>query len=273
MNDQTPPAADASELQFNEAEYAVPAATGATCQACRRAIPDQYYQVNGAVLCESCSTQIKNLMTGGATFPRVLKASFYGLGASFVGFLIYFGILKLTGLEVGLISILVGYMVGAAVKNGSGGRGGPLFQAIAVSCTYLAIAASYSALFIPQMIAQLKDDDAAAVQPQEAAKPGDAGNAVDAQPQNAAGLDAKSTKGEEAAPRSKISAVEFVFALAMVAGFLLALPILVGFTQPIGLLIVGFALWEAFKLTRKVELVITGPHNVGQTPVAVPANA
>ena len=52
----------------------------------------------------------------------------------------------------------------------------------------------------------------------------------------------------------------------IILAIMLALPILAGFSQPIGLLIVAFALWEAFKLNRKVNLVITGPHNIGHNP-------
>ncbi|HEY4259217.1 MAG TPA: hypothetical protein VGM98_03610, partial [Schlesneria sp.] len=174
MNDQTPIEADARELQLDEAEYAEPTADGATCATCHQEISDQYYQVNGAILCEPCSTAVKAHFTGGAGFPRFVKACFGGLAASIAGFLIYFTILKLTGYEIGLISILVGYMVGTAVRSCSGGRGGAIYQVIAVCCTYFAIAMSYSALVIPELLAQIKDKEAAVVQQQVAEKAGDA---------------------------------------------------------------------------------------------------
>ena len=40
---------------------------------------------------------------------------------AFAGFALYFGVMKLTGLEIGLISILVGLMVGKSVMSASGG--------------------------------------------------------------------------------------------------------------------------------------------------------
>jgi hypothetical protein len=61
---------------------------------------------------------------------------------------VYFVVLAATGYEIGLISILVGWMVGRAVSAGSGRRGGWLYQAIAIGFTYLAICTSY----IPQIL-------------------------------------------------------------------------------------------------------------------------
>ena len=260
MNDETPDSTDAGELQFNEAEYSAPNAGGVNCTACGVAITDQYFQINGAILCESCSEAVKNQFTGGAAFPRLLKACFFGLAASFAGFLIYYGILKLTGFEIGLISILVGFMVGAAVRRGSGGRGGALYQVIAVCCTYLAIAASHSALVVPELIAQMKKDNAAAAPAQNVDEP------ADAQAEKAAEAQAKNVAKDEPVVRKELTLLDFVLAIAVIVAFILSVPILIGFSNPISLLIVGFALWEAFKLNRKVNLVITGPHNIGHNP-------
>ncbi|MDB5346157.1 MAG: hypothetical protein JWP89_4534 [Schlesneria sp.] len=267
MNDQTPIEADARELQLDEAEYSAPTIDGATCTACHMAIPDQYFQVNGAILCEPCSTAVKAHLTGGAGFPRFLKACFGGLAASIAGFLIYFTILKVTGYEIGLISILVGYMVGTVVRNCSGGRGGAIYQVIAVCCTYFAIAMSYSALLIPELLAQMKNKEAAVAEQQVAEKAGKVQEGA------AANLEAEIAKEDEPVPQKELTSLDVVFAILLIAAFLLALPVISWFSQPIGMLIVGFALWEAFKLTRKVELVITGPHNIGHTPDLAPANA
>ena len=263
MDDQTPTSTDAGELQFNEAEYSAPTTGGVNCAACGVGIADQYFQVNGAILCERCSTLVKTQLTGGVTFFRFFKACIFGLAASFAGFLIYFGILKLTGFEIGLISILVGYMVGAAVRRGSDGRGGILFQAIAVCCTYLAIAASYSALVVPQFIEQMKNDKAAAAQQQKAEV---AEKVVDPQAENAPNAEPKNAPKDEPVQQKEITPLEVAMAVGIILAIMLALPILAGFSQPIGLLIVAFALWEAFKLNRKVNLVITGPHNIGHNP-------
>lgn len=254
MTDSTTNSADGQELQFNEAEYSAPTAAGATCAACQRAIPDHYYQVNGAVLCENCSTAVKAQLAADSPLRRFFKATCYGLATAIAGFLIYFGVLKITGYEIGLISILVGYMVGMAVRKGSDGRGGVLFQVIAVCCTYLAIAASYSALVIPESIAQMKDPKAA---------PAAIENAGNPEPKVDGDQEAKVAEPEPVAKPSELTALGLVIGLAILGIFALATPILVGISSPMSLLIVGFALWEAFRLNRFVELVITGPHNVG----------
>jgi hypothetical protein len=260
MNDQTPSAADASELQFDEAEFAAPAAGVPTCAACREAIPDHYYQVNGAILCERCSTAAKAHLTGGSSLGRFVKACVYGFGAAVAGFALYYGVLKLTGFEIGLISIVVGFMVGAAVRKGSAGRGGVLYQLTAVFFTYLAIAVSYSALVIPKMIDDLKaEKKAAAGQPENAANAG-VDNAADGQP------------AEEPVAEKAMTPVGLAIGVAFICALMLALPIIAGFSQPIGLLIVAFALWEAYKLNKKVNVVISGPHSVGPASDRVAAH-
>ena len=62
---------------------------------------------------------------------------------------------------------------------------------------------------------------------------------------------------------------ELVNGFLFIAVFLVALPITLNLSSPIGLLIIGFALWEAFKINRKARVNITGPHEVGQGPASV----
>jgi hypothetical protein len=260
MNDQTPNAPDASELQFDEAEFAAPAAGVPICAACKQKIPDQYFQINGAIHCERCSTAARAHLTGGSSLARFIKASCYGFGAAIAGFALYFGVLKLTGMEIGLISIVVGFLVGTAVRKGSGGRGGVLYQLTAIFFTYLAIAVSYSALVIPQMFDQMKaKKNAAAEQPDNAADAG-ADKAVAKQPD------------VEPVAQKALTPLDFVIGIGLLFAFMLALPIIAGFSQPIGLAIIAFALWEAYKLNKKAIVVITGPHSVGPNSDRAPAH-
>jgi hypothetical protein len=46
----------------------------------------------------------------------------------------------------------------------------------------------------------------------------------------------------------------------------LAAPFLGGFQNVIGILIIGFALWEAWKMNRHVPLIVEGPYRVGTPP-------
>ena len=259
MSDESPNPSEMDELQFEQAEYAGPivAAAGPACVACHRAIPDQYYQLNGSILCNQCSQAIMARLTGGSFFPRFFKACVFGFGAAIAGFAIYFGVLKITGMQIGLISILVGFMVGMAVRKGSEGRGGLLYQLTAIFFTYLAIAASYSALVLPMMFAELESKEQA--EDQAAAK---AAGQAEAKP----GPGDAAPGGKDVNAPGKVTALSFVIALGMLFAFALALPIITGLHAPIGLAIVAFALWEAFKINRKTPIVITGPHLVGPGP-------
>src|SRR2546422_2854982 len=59
---------------------------------------------------------------------------FRSLGAG-----LYFGIEAATGYELGLVAVVVGLMVGGAVRKGSNGRGGWRYQALAMFLTYCAV--------------------------------------------------------------------------------------------------------------------------------------
>src|SRR5205823_3118619 len=118
-------------------------------------IDESYYEVNGQVLCPRCSEAIQAHLAGGAGLLRFARAGVYGVAAAVAGFALYFGVLKLTGLAIGLISIVVGLMVGSAVRAGARGRGGWAYQALAVGLTYLAIVASYAAVLLPMLKAIL----------------------------------------------------------------------------------------------------------------------
>jgi hypothetical protein len=137
---------------------------------------------------------------------------------------------------------------------------------LALFLTYSAIAASYSATALPILIAQAREKGA---EPPAAGKKGDAKPAP-----------APADPGPVAPPRPNPGAAAGapapeaaggLTALGIVAGLVLllglyALPVLVGFQQPIGLLIVAFALWEAWKLNKRVPLVINGPFEVAKAP-------
>src|SRR4051812_14605645 len=133
MADQdSPGGVEAEGLQFEQAEYQGPVAAAPTCAACKQPIADSYYAINGSVFCERCRHLIQAHLTGGSGLRRFLRAGLFGAGAAVGGFVLYYGVLKLTGYEIGLISILVGFMVGTAVRSGARHRGGWAYQALAI---------------------------------------------------------------------------------------------------------------------------------------------
>jgi hypothetical protein len=140
------PSTSTDDLQFEIAEPA-PSATPAavatparTCVVCRRPIASTYYSVSGKIICPICCEKIQAAPAGNPA-SRFIKATLMGIGAGVVGAIIWFAILEVSNYEIGLVAVLVGYMVGKSVRKGSGGRGGPAYQILAVTITYLSVAA------------------------------------------------------------------------------------------------------------------------------------
>jgi hypothetical protein len=106
---------DAETTQFQKAETAEEA-TGAsteTCHACWRAFTGPYFWVNGAKVCSPCGVAIQASQR--APRPHLfLKAFFWGVGAALAGTIHYATVTIITGIQVALISILIGYLVGKA---------------------------------------------------------------------------------------------------------------------------------------------------------------
>jgi hypothetical protein len=135
-----PPDSGDASLQFDRAEYTEPP-PATLCSFCKRAIDSTYFEANGHLLCPSCRESVEASMTGGSKSKRFFKAGVFGFGAAVAGALVYYGV-SLTGYNIGLIAVLVGWMVGTAVSKGSDGRGGWFYQTVAVVLTYLAVGAS-----------------------------------------------------------------------------------------------------------------------------------
>ncbi|RKH41590.1 hypothetical protein [Corallococcus llansteffanensis] len=233
----SPPASDAAPLQFDQADYTEPP-PAPRCTACERPISSTYYEVNSHLLCPECRETVEASLTGGSKSKRFLKASVFGFGAAVAGALVYF-LVSLSGYNIGLIAVLVGWMVGTAVFKGSDGRGGWFYQLVAVVLTYLSVAASLA----PEVYKGFEAQQAESVQ---AAAPtgGPAAQAPAAAPEAA---------GDAATPTSPEAAVVLTAIISVAA------PVLVGIESPLSGLIYGFALYEAWRRNKKAVLNIAGP--------------
>jgi hypothetical protein len=131
------------DLQFERAEFDAPPAR--VCGMCGQTLRRSYFQAGGRVLCADCAERVRQYASGeGADAVSALRVVVFGVGAAAVGGGIYGAIMAYSHFQVGLISIAVGYMVGKAVRAGSGGRGGVTCQWIAAVLTYAAIAGAYA---------------------------------------------------------------------------------------------------------------------------------
>jgi hypothetical protein len=118
-------------------------------------------------------------------------------------------------MQIGLIAILVGFMVGGAVRAGSDRRGGVGYQLLAVLLTYLCISLSYAAQFFEYFFKTENREDAS---------------------------------------------LPVVLLVSIIQGVIY--PFARGASGVFGLLIIGFALWEAWQLNRRQQIVFNGPYRV-----------
>src|SRR5512138_515887 len=154
MTDEKP---ETPELQFDRAEpiHAAPADAPAfqgpvQCAACGSRLLS-YYSGNGKVTCKRCRDAAIATQQG-SHLPTLATAAGLGLLAAIAGAIIYFAIAKITGYEIGLVSIVVGLLVGKGVRKGARGRGGWRYQALAILLCYLSIASSYFAFAIGELV-------------------------------------------------------------------------------------------------------------------------
>jgi hypothetical protein len=230
-------------LQFEQADYGHDAPTALTCGACGREIGSVYYEAGGRTLCEMCRLALTSFQASRPGTIGVLKAIGAGLGAGVVGWLLYYGVLKLSGYEFGLIAIVVGWAVGRAVRWGSGGRGGWVYQTIAVIITYFTIVSTAVPVLFEAAREQAAKEVGAvtpATTPAPAASPG-----------------APSAEAPAAAGSPGV-------ALAWFVGFILILPFLQGFENIMGIAILGFGVFEAWRINKRLSIVVTGPFTPGR---------
>ncbi|MDB6149851.1 MAG: hypothetical protein JWQ44_1299 [Chthoniobacter sp.] len=135
----------ADDLQFEKAEFTAPQPM--TCSSCNVPLSTEYYAANDRVLCASCAVSARQFIAGsGLGAGRFLQAVLLGVGAAVLGAAVYAGIMIAAKMEIGLISIAVGWFVGKAVRKGSHGRGGWRYQVLAAFLTYAAICGAYGAM-------------------------------------------------------------------------------------------------------------------------------
>jgi hypothetical protein len=287
----SPSGAPSEPLQFDVAESgaagASPGATSGvtTCKACSRPIASTYYEVNSAIICESCRAALDR--PRGSRFSRGLHATGLGLLAAIAGSVLYFAVAAITGREFGLVAIAVGYMVGKAVRKGSRGRGGWAYQTLAIGLTYLAIVSTYVPLIVKDFqkgarpakdstqvrantlmadtitISARGPEVGRALDSASATKRSDSGFSVAQAGSPTATTRAMPVRPRHLGPGTMLLGVGALMLLAAM------IPIFAGFSNIIGLIIIGIAVFEAWKLNRRVVLNITGPFRVaGRAPGA-----
>jgi len=147
------------------------------------------------------------------------------------GCALYYGVLAITGWEVGLISILVGVMVGGAVKAGARRRGGWLYQGLAMFLTYTSIVFSYLPIIFKEA---------------------------------AGSLEKVQQEGPLAIVVMSIVAVPLLYALPFIL-------VAQDGSAFLSLLIIGFGVYQAWVINKKETLQISGPYSLAAPTQAASA--
>ena len=233
-------------------------ATGLSCVVCQAAIPDEYFDVNGQTVCGTCRTRVLEQAETPRGWGMLVRAGVCGLIAAVTGAILYYAVIAITDLEIGLVAIAIGYMVGYGVRFGTGGRGGRRFQVMAMLLTYLSVSLAYSALVIRDSFDQRQTQEAGA-----ASGTPTLGKTPAAEPTPAA---AQAETGRQDGSGGLLG-------LGLLLGFFLALPVMVIVDSlPGGLIsaaIIAFGMHQAWRMTMAPALTVTGPYRVGTAAAPV----
>lgn len=246
-------------LQFETARPSIaksgPIPTQAvTCVACHNTIDDQYYDVNAQTVCDRCREQLAHHAETPKGVGVFGKALLYGFCAAILGAILYYAVVAITNLEIGLVAIAIGYMVGYAIKMATESRGGRRFQILAVLLTYWAVGLAYTPLAFKGMAEEREQK---------------------------ASTNASATLPAEAPPPTTLAATEspddtrpagpadFAVAIGLLLMLSFALPVLAAVgSMPGGLIslaIIAFGMQQAWRMTSAPALVITGPYRIARS--------
>jgi len=211
-------------------------------------VTGSYYRINGALACERCREQLE------AQIPKdshsaFVRALLFGVGGAILGLILYSAFGIITGIEIGYISLAVGYIVGKAMRMGSRGIGGRRYQVVAVILTYAAVSMSA----IPIGISQYDKEKKMQPQPQ-------------AQKAPSAGQDSESMAPEPGSPTAAAAPSKAKMSL----GAALAGLVVLGLASPflelqdpvhgiIGLVILLVGIRIAWQLMASPKIEILGP--------------
>jgi hypothetical protein len=231
--------------QFDTAEYK-DAPSADTCRVCGQPLPGVFYRANRALVCVSCADRIRR------AGPNDSRAAFirglvFGTGGFVLGLILYAGFTIITDIQIGFMSLGVGWIVGKAILLGSGGIGGRRYQIAAVLLTYAAV----SIAFVPIAFHYVGKQRTAETQ-QNA--PGNQSSATGQQEPPSAGLD---TSGKTRQAPGLVTVIGRMILFGLASPFL---ELQSGISGVIGFVILLVGMQFAWKMTvGRPKIVLNGP--------------
>ena len=252
------------DLQFDRAVHAeAPNASGLTCAICNTPLRTEYYHVAEQPACANCkdiALRENQKAESQRRHPGILARAFgFGFAAAIAGAILYYAVIAITGWEIGLVALVIGFMVGAAIRKGSGNAGGRRFQWLAVILTYFAVGLAYTPLAFKSFAEGGSPTDVVA---------DSAGTSGTTAADDTASLATTGTDTAAAAGADTSAATpNIALALGFTFLFIFALPVLsvIG-SMPSGLIsaiIILVGMQQAWKMTEKAEVPVTGPYKMG----------
>ena len=253
------------DLQFDRAVHAdAPNAgsdAGLACAMCNAPLRTEYFNVGEQPACAACKSAVErandNAVRQGRRPGVLVRAFVFGLVAAIAGAILYYGVIALTGWEIGLVAIVIGFMVGFAVQKGSGGAGGRRFQWLAVILTYFAVGLAYAPLAF-KSFSEGNAPTGASVADSSAA------TATTGATDSATAVTGSSAQSETGGTPGMAAALGITFL------FIFALPVMyIAGSMPSGLIsaiIILVGMQQAWKMTARTHVPVSGPYKVGSRP-------
>jgi hypothetical protein len=277
--DAAAPSSSDDALSFDRADFGPASAAPPTCGVCKRPITGPYYAMPKLTVCPPCRDALNAQVAASRTPRALLRAAGPGALAALGGSVVWYAINRITGYELGLVAIAVGYVVGRVVRRGSRGIGGPRYQALAMALTYASITFSYVPYVLQALAHQAAAAEHRAGNEAAGAPAGGDGLTPSSAPSSApatatATAPATTGGGDSQAPapssehasaqtsqgqRGPVSFGSVLLLIGVVLGFALAAPFLGGAGNIMGIAMIGIALYEAWKLNVGVRLTFDGP--------------
>jgi hypothetical protein len=242
-------------LDFTKAEFEGKTSGVVECKSCLEPAKDTYFEVNGEVTCPDCRRKLDEVLREDGKARRIAGAVLLGTIGGVAGAAAWYAVLKFFDMQLGLLAIAVGWLVGTGVSKGSGERGGLGYQILAIFITYASIVTTY----IPSIVEGLNAQ---------------AGNQVESVPDVQKGqTPADSTPPSPPASEASASSAPATMSMGEAIGALglgilalyaiaFAAPFLMGFENIMGILFILIALHQAWTMNRKREFSIAGPFRV-----------
>jgi len=191
-----------------------------------------------------------------------VRGILFGVGGAILGLILYATFAVVTGIVIGYCALAVGWIIGKAVRKGSGGVGGRRYQVAAVLLTYAAVSLAAIPISMSMYVKQRPKRTPTSAE-QGVAERSEGASAPSTQ---SGGEVAKnSTQGATVAAKPKISFGSAIAGLALIG---LASPFL-ELQDPvhgiIGLVILFVGIRIAWQLTAAAKVDILGPFAKGTT--------